>query len=231
MKHQILMAAMLAACVTASAQNQEKKVAINKSAQLDYTVANDGRTKDGLYYVKNTANDGVLVQGHYKNNERTGTWYFFDAKEKLTMRYNYDQKKLLYIDQASLKNVSVHVLSYDEEVAKNASAPLPLCPIDFYVSLIGNEIYSNNYDPANDDLTAEITAHIDAKGKAIYTVAYLSKDKKTLEKQIDLNVAFPIEWIPSVYKDKAIPSEFTVYAKIQANTVADNDYRRFRWND
>ncbi|MES2274479.1 MAG: hypothetical protein V4592_00535 [Bacteroidota bacterium] len=231
MKHQILVAAMLAVCTTAFAQGQEKKVKITQTSQLDYVVANDGRTKDGLYYVRNTTNDAVMVQGHYKNNERAGTWYFFDGKANLTMRYSYDQKKMLYIDPASLKNVAVHVLSEDADVAKNASAPLPLCPVDYYITLIGNAIYNNYYESANENLTAEITAHIDDKGKAVYTVAYLVKDKKTPEKQIELNVPFPIEWVPSAYKDKALPSEFTVYAKIQPNTVADNDSRRFRWDN
>jgi len=232
MKLQILITAMLAVCVSAYSQSNEKKVNISKTSQLDYTVANDGKTKDGLYYIKNTANNGLWVQGHYKSGMRSGTWYFFDSKQKLTMRYNYDQQKLLYIDQASLKNVKVKVLADDTTIAKNASAPLPLCAVDYYVALIGSEIYTNYFEPANENLIAEITAHIDAKGTATYTVAYIIKDKKMPEKQIAMNnMVFPIEWIPSTYNGKAIPSEFTVYAKIQSSTVADNNFPRFRWDN
>jgi hypothetical protein len=232
MKHQILLAAMLAVCVSASAQNEEKKIPLTKHSELTYTVANDGKTKDGIYAVKNTANNGVFVQGRYKDGNRTGTWYFFDDKEKLTMRYSYDQKKVLYLDKSALENVQVNVLSDDADIAKNASVPLPLCPVDFYVTLIGKEIAANYNDPMNDGATAEITAHVDEKGKAVYTIAYMtSKDKKSTPKIIALNSAFPVEWVPSAYNDKTVPAEFTVYAKIQSAGAGEDTYKRFRWND
>ncbi|QKJ31398.1 hypothetical protein HQ865_17050 [Mucilaginibacter mali] len=230
MKHQVLVAAMLAVCVSASAQTQEKKVALTKHAELNYTVANDGKTKEGLYSVKNTDNNGVLVRGSYKDGNRAGTWYFFDSKEQLTMRYNYDQKKVLYLDAKALDNVKVNVLSDDATIVKDASVPLPLCPVDFYVTLIGKEIATNYNDPTNEGVTAEITAHIDEKGKAVYTLAYVyGKNKKSTPKVIGLNAAFPVEWVPSTYKDKTIPSEFTVYAKIESANSSDDNYRRFNW--
>ena len=230
MKTKLLFMALLAVCLSVSAQQNEKKVMLTAQSQLDYTVASDGKTKDGLYYIKNLTNDALWVQGHYKNDVRSGTWYFFNGKSQLTMRYNYDQHKLLFIDSSALKNVAVHVLSDDATIAKNASAPLPLCPIDYYVSLLGSEIYANYNDPAYEDLTAEITAHIDEKGKATYTLAYLYKKSKSLEKAIELTVPFPIEWVPSKYHDKTIPSEFTVYANIRSND-STSGAARFRWDN
>lgn len=232
MKHQVLVAAMLAACVTASAQTQEKKVAISKSAELNYTVANDGKTKEGLYAIKNPKNDGVLVRGNYKDGNRAGTWYFFNDKEQLTLRYNYDQKKVLFLDQNALSNVKVNVISDDAEVAKNASVPLPLCPVDLYVNLLGKEIAANYKDPVNNGATAEITAHVDEKGKAVYTIAYITgKDKKTTPKIIAVNPVFPVEWVPSVYHDKPVAAEFTIYAKIDQGENADENFRRFNWSN
>jgi len=233
MKQQLLIVALLAICVSASAQGVQKTLPINKSSQLDYEVANDGHTKDGLYYVKNLAKDkdALYVQGHYKNNARTGTWYFFDAKGNLTMRYSYDQGKILFMEPKSLHNVSVNVLSDDPVVAKNATAPLPLCPVDYYASLIGNEIYAHYYDPTNDNLTAEIIAHIDAAGKATYTIDYIFKDRKSLRQSIDFKPVFPIEWLPATYEKKAIPSEFTIYAKISPKTDDQEGHARFDWNN
>jgi len=232
MKSRLIGVALLAASLSASAQTTEKTVSITKTSEVAYSVAPDGKTKDGLYYLKNLNNQGVWIRGSYKDNARAGTWYFFDAKENLTMRYSYDQKKLLYIDPKSLKNVTVHVLSDDQDVAKNASAPLPLCPVDYYANLIGNRIYTDNYDSTNDGLTAEITAHVDAAGKAVYTVAYIVKDKKTKETSIDMPPNFPIEWLPSTYKDKAIPSEFVIYAKLDKGAATDGqNMMRFNWNN
>lgn len=230
MKSRLFAIALIATGLSASAQTTEKTVGITKSSELAYNVAADGKTKDGLYYLKNLTNKGLWVRGSYKDNARSGTWYFFDGKENLTMRYSYDQKKILYIDPNSLKNVTVHVLSDDADVAKNASAPLPLCPVEYYTALIGNKIYSEGYDPANDGLTAEITAHIDASGKAMYTVAYLVKDKKTTSTLIQMPSNFTIEWLPSTYKDKAIPSEFVIYAKMDKGGD-ENNFRRFRWDN
>lgn len=135
------------------------------------------------------------------------------------------------MEPKALNNVAVHVLSDDPVIAKNASAPLPLCPVDYYASLIGNEIYAHYYDPTNDNLTAEIIAHIDASGKATYTINYIYKEKKTLQQAIDFRPIFPIEWIPATYDKKAIPSEFAIYAKITPPGDDKEDFPRFRWDN
>ncbi len=229
MKSKLLAIAMLSVSMSAFAQDNEKTVDVTKTAQISYNVAADGKTKDGLYSLKNLENKGLWVRGSYANNERSGTWYFFNAKEQLTMRYSYAQKKMLFLDPKSLANVSVKVLSDDAEVAKAASAPIPLCPVDFYVNLIGAKVYAEYNDKSEETLTAEITAHIDVNGKATYSVAYLVKDKKTRPVEVAFAPGFPIEWIPSTYQDKKIASEFTVYAKLDA-AVDGTGFQRFRWD-
>ncbi|GAB3923979.1 hypothetical protein [Mucilaginibacter myungsuensis] len=229
MKKQILAIAMLATGLSASAQELEKTAEITKTVQLSYNVAPDGKTKEGLYSLKNLSNKGLWLRGSYANNARSGTWYFFDSKENLAMRYSYDQKKVLFLDPKSLSNVAVKVLSDDEEVAKTASAPIPLCPVELYVSLIGNKVATEYYDKANEGLVAEITAHIDVNGKATYSVAYQIKDKKTRPIEVAFTPSFPIEWLPSKLGDKKLPSEFTVFAKVD-EAKDEYNFNRFRWD-
>jgi len=229
MKRKILFALLTAASLTAGAQTAETKVKLSDSTQLVYAEANNGN-KDGVYYVKNTKKDAVLLQGNYKNDKRIGTWYFFDANNKLTMRYNYDQKKLVYLDEAALKNVAVDIESDDPEVKKSASAPLPLCPIDLYTSYITKKLYAaGNGD--NNALDAEITAHVSADGTATYTVSYMgTNNRKVIDQKLNVpEDKFEIEWIPSKYKNQPVDSKFIVYTSVKANDK--NAFRRNSWNN
>lgn len=229
MKKNIFLAVLLAIGVSASAQTVEKTVKLENGAKLVYNVEPGTSTKSGVYALQNTKNEGLWMQGNYKNDNRIGTWYFFDAKNKLTMRYNYDQKKLGYLDTAALNNVSVEVLSTDANVVKNASAPLPLCSMDYYMSLLANKLYSDN-----GVADAEITAHVDTEGNATYSVSYVKENKKSPKKKIDLNSKVKLDWIPSMYNGKPVDAEFTVYATVRgadnASSTSSAD-RRFRWNN
>ncbi|MDB5144608.1 MAG: hypothetical protein JWQ66_3321 [Mucilaginibacter sp.] len=240
MKYLLSLFAVLA-CLSASAQ-KEKTVKLNDTTKLTYAVADNGRTKDGVYYIKNTVNDGLWVQGNYKQDARFGSWYFFDANDKkLVMRYNYDQKKLYYFDKDQLKNVSVRVLTTDEDVAKKASAPLPLCPVNYLLTVLVNRIYTD-MNLGDGSIQAEITAHVDSTGKASYTLVYNDPNKekpksddgstevapvKQWKIKLDDNL-FAIEWLPSSYNNKGLNSNFTIYALISPKTQPH--FQRFRWD-
>ncbi|MBK0380322.1 hypothetical protein [Mucilaginibacter segetis] len=227
MKNTLLTALLVGTCLAASAQKEEKHVKLSDTTQLVYAVADNGHTKDGAYYIKNLKNDGLFLKGYYKNDERAGTWYFFNTQNKLTMSYDYNDKKIGYVDPNSLKNIAVNILTKDAEVKEKASVPLPLCPIDYYSSLMARE--ANIVSEA--DLDAEITAHIDAKGNANYTVRYIKGKQATPEQTLKVDNKFDIDWVPSMYDNKPIASEFTVYATIKANDRDAYKTRRFRWDN
>jgi len=231
MKSSIFLALLMAAGLTAGAQSVEKKLKVNDVSQIVYNVDQGTSTKNGPYVVKNLSNDGVWLQGNYKNNARSGNWYFFSKDNKMTLRYNYDQKKLAFVDTAALTNVSVEILSSDEAAKNNASAPLPLCSIDYYLQLMANSIYAIN-DGRNQGLDAEITATIATDGTASYTVNYVVDKKKTATQRLVVpNNKFAIEWIPSMYNNKPVESKFTVYATMKGNDSISSATRRFRWDN
>ncbi|TFF40154.1 hypothetical protein [Mucilaginibacter psychrotolerans] len=225
MKISLLAVLFLVATVSANAQRAEKKSRISDSTQLVYSTP-DGQIKDGAYYIQNTKNNNVLVQGNYKNDVRVGNWYFFSGENKLVLRYNYDQKKVAYIDNSMFNTVGVEIPNVEEEVAKNASAPVPLCAIDYYTSLLSSEVY--NFNKGN-SLKLEITAHVAIDGKATYYIAYVDNSKKTAPKEMKLKGdKFAIDWIPAMYNNQPIYSEFTVYATLLEE---GSGQRRFRWHD
>ncbi|TWR30531.1 hypothetical protein FPZ43_06220 [Mucilaginibacter pallidiroseus] len=207
--------------------NAQEKVKLSDSTQLVYAGVKGDR--EGLYQIKNLKNDGVWVQGNYKNDARTGTWYFFNSKKELDLRYSYDQKKLLFFNNDMLKDVTVEILSDDSETKKSATAPLPLCPIELYASIVASKVNDKN-DGGNDPFEAEITAEVATDGTATYTAKFRGVNKKVITNSLNVpQDHFNIDWIPAMYKGKPIASKFVVYAQVQGNGTSN--YRRFRWND
>ncbi|MCD8740633.1 hypothetical protein LT679_08485 [Mucilaginibacter roseus] len=225
MKNLILSALLLSAC-TAFAQ-KEKKHQITENTQAVYAVADDGKTKDGLYAVRNTKDDGAIVQGYYKNNSRAGTWYFFDNQKKLSLRYNYDTKKMLYYDKKQLDNVEVKILKGSDEEKKNASAPLPLCSTDYLAALLLSRMPQITNAPGG-ELDVVIDARVGADGNARYTVGYKT-EKGDYEKQViklDDNSEQLLSWIPANYNGKNLDADFIMVAKFNNDP---NTQRRTRW--
>ncbi|GAA4924246.1 hypothetical protein [Mucilaginibacter defluvii] len=226
MKNLILSALLLSAC-TAFAQ-KEKKHQITENTQAVYAVADDGKTKEGLYAVRSMKDDAAIVQGYYKNDARAGTWYFFDSQKKLSLRYNYDTKKILYYDKTQLDNVEVKILKGTEDEKKNASAPLPLCSTDYLATLLLSRMPQIINAPGG-EMDVVIDARVDADGKARYTVGYKT-DKGDYEKQVikldNDSDKFLVNWIPAAYNGKSLDADFILVAKYNNDP---NTQRRTRW--
>ncbi|MBB5396778.1 hypothetical protein [Mucilaginibacter sp. AK015] len=231
MKNKILlMMTLMVAGLSASAQTAEKKAKITNASEVVYNVNTTNNHKEGVYAIQNLNNNGLWLQGVYKDDQRAGNWNFFNKDFKLFMRYNYDQKKLAFLDEHALDNVIVTILSDEDKVRKDASVPLPLCSVDYYLQLMANNIYAVR-DAKYKDMDAEVTARIGTDGKATYTVIYSVNGKKADKQKVTLpDDKFAVEWIPSMYNDKPVESEFTAYLKIQGDEPAVDHMRRTSWN-
>lgn len=60
-----------------------------------YVLKSDPKIKQGPYIVLLNRKTPI-ARGRYNNNNKTGTWFFFDPEGKLVERYNYDKNKFLY---------------------------------------------------------------------------------------------------------------------------------------
>ena len=67
----------------------------NSIVERFYVLKSNPEIKQGLYAAY--LNRRILIAaGHYKNNKKIGTWYFFDSQGKLVERYSYDKKTFGY---------------------------------------------------------------------------------------------------------------------------------------
>ncbi|WP_131539514.1 hypothetical protein [Pedobacter nototheniae] len=210
------------------AQNlQEKKFDLPDGSKLIYQTINNAL--NGLYEIK----DGslVLLRGNYVNEKRVGNWYLFNKDKSLFARYNYDAKKLLFVDSKMLALATIKINSGNTEIDTKASVSLPILSIEQYfpiASTLATDAIPDKDKNTLDPNSITITAAIDEVGAAKYTVNYLIKNEK-INQRLELDkFPFKIDWIPASYEGKAYPSEFIIKVKIN-NKPADGNHRRFNW--
>lgn len=207
----------------------QKEAKLIDDSKLIYHV-NEKNELHGAYSVQNTK-DNVTIRGSYTDNKRTGNWYCFNNDKSLFLRYNYDQKKILFIDTVAIKKAEIVILDKNPEAVKNASISVPVCPLDQYISFLKKEISDVFPQPHMQYATPtnlEIVAKVDANGQAKYQVNYIFDKIKRSISVSGKSKAFVIDWVPAMYEGKGVASEFKVATEI---SFSNNDgHKRFNWN-
>lgn len=208
---------------------KEKTKELTGNAILVYHFNNEKQI-NGAYYVKNITNKGVWLKGNYKANQPAGSWYFFNSENKLMLRYNFDDKKVFYLDPNFYNSSKINILSLDEKVKKNASVPIPLFPIDLLLEIAGKngEIVDKivNKETIN---TLKFITNIGEDGIATYDLKTM--DDKILLRNINLKIKdFPMDWVASNYQGQPISSQLEIILNVNDRSGVDNSGRRVRWN-
>lgn len=221
--------ALIAAIINPGDTVQKTKILADNS-RITYNVKEKNKL-EGAYFIENT-DKTIWMRGTYKDEKKSGNWYAFNNDKTVFMRYNYDLKKLLYLDTVAIKKAEISITDKNEEAAKNASVPLPICSIDQYVSIMGeavkagfpkdNIIYSK---PTDVTIVATIKSAKDIKYSAVYNFRGTNLTFEINNKDLDLN----IDWIPSTYNGKDVEAEFKVNTKIEFDPNPSQT-RRFKWN-
>ncbi|WP_157280204.1 hypothetical protein [Pedobacter borealis] len=197
-------------------QAQEQKTSVLSDQTKVVYAMNDAKKLEGVYSVLKN-DDKVFLRGVYKDNVRSGNWYAFNDNGNVFLRYNYDLKKLLYLDTVSINRLKVEVKTDDPEVKEKASIPVPISSIDQYISLLATElkrvILKDNKN-ADGTLDADLITNIDKNGKASYEASYTVDGIPVTKRLIISEKTFDIDWIPSSYKGVNYASVFSVKAKI-----------------
>lgn len=220
---------LLCFTIVSQAQNiRENTVNLNDGSKLTYQILNG--LKNGLYSIKK---DGVtLLRGNYVNDKRVGNWYFFNPDNSLYMRYNYDQHKLLFVDDKVLTVANIRVLSDDEEVRNKASIALPIASLSQYYSLAlesAKKALPEALKVSSDPIKAVLVASIDPTGNATYSVNFSAKGaSQKLDFLID-HPEFKIEWIQSMLNGKGYPAEFSIETTLSYERNQD-EVKRFYWH-
>lgn len=217
--------------ITSYAQNSSKNVSYTLS---DGTVVNetvvDG-IKNGVSEMID-AEGKVLSRGKYKNDFKTGNWFFFTKKDSLYLKYNYDEKKILFFDPSKLYFVNVEIDTKDEKVKKGASIPLPLISIDEYISLLDKLIESKLSNElklrGEGKYDIEVVATVNNDGKAKYSLNYKLYGKPFSKKIDQIDDKIIIDWIPASYEKTSLNSKFIV--KLSYDFETSSGHKRFSWN-
>lgn len=207
----------------------EKEVTLLDNSKLIYHV-NEKNEMQGAYSVQNPKND-ITLRGSYTANKRTGNWYCFNNDKSIFLRYNYDLKKILFIDTVAIQQAEIVIIDKNPEAVKNASISVPVCAIDQYISFLKQEIidvFPTNQMQYTAPTDIQIVAKLDTKNQVKYEVNYVfDRSKKTFYIS-GKNKAFTIDWIPAMYNGEVVASEFKVATQI--SFTSENGHKRFNWN-
>jgi hypothetical protein len=206
----------------------EKTARLVDQSKVSYNVS-ENQVLNGAFEIKDVK-DITRVRGGYTNDKRSGNWYCFDAAGKMVLRYNYDLKKIVSLDEDQLGGISAKVLDKDTDAVNNASMPVPVCSIDQMKKIVEEQL--KNDIPAKmraegGQVTADFTIKVNPDGEAKYFAKYVFKDLSYTTMVYVKDKVFQIEWLPSSYKGKAYKSEVTFSSSFE---LVPGDHKRFIWN-
>lgn len=206
----------------------QKTKILSDNSRVTYNV-NEKNKLEGAYFVENTNRD-IWIRGAYKDNQRIGNWYTFNSDKTVALRYNYDLKKILFLDTIALKKAEITIT--DPNANGNGSVVLPICSIDQYLSVLkaaAKSIFPKEQIVYNKEIPIEIIATVKSSDDVIYTISYKINDKMYAFDIKNKDIDFDIEWIPSSYNGKNLEAEFSVKSSL---LFSDNgsDKQRFKWN-
>lgn len=206
---------------------QKTKVLADDS-RLTYNV-NEKNRLEGAYFVENTNKD-IWIRGAYKDNQRVGNWYAFNNDKTVALRYNYDLKKVIFLDTLALKKAEITIA--DEKAQGKGSVTLPICSIDQYLSILkeaAKSSFPKDQIIYNKEIPIEIIANVKASNDVTYTISYKINDKLYAFDINNKNIDFDIEWIPSTSNGKNIEAEFSIKSSLLFSANG-SEKLRFKWN-
>ncbi|RZL34815.1 MAG: hypothetical protein EOP00_30945 [Pedobacter sp.] len=225
----LISGALIASIINPETSVQKTKILIDNS-RLTYNI-NEKNKLEGAYFVENTDRN-IWIRGSYKEEKRVGNWYAFNSNKTVFMRYNYDTKKILALDTIALKKAEITITDKNEEYAKNASAPLPICSIDQYTSLLveaAKTSFPKDNIIYNKPFSITINAVVKSAKNVTYTASYAYLGRNYVFDISTKNLDFNIDWIPSSYNGKDVEAEFKVTTSTEFSTNGTGKLR-FKWN-
>ncbi|WP_231491624.1 hypothetical protein [Pedobacter sp. Leaf170] len=208
--------------------NVDKTEKLKDNSVANYQLDENGK-KSGPFKIT-SSKGGILLSGSYKDGNRVNDWYCFDRNGNVTLRYNYNLKKLILLSEKQIADYEFKVDDSNAEVQEKFQAPFPICSAEQFKGLLISEFIQQipaKQKTSKANLKGEVTALISETGRVKYFVKYVL-DGYEYKTSVDLdNKVFNVEWIPATYKDKTYKSE----AKFNIDVAIDpTTERRFIWN-
>jgi|GEM_PF-4236459 len=196
--------------------------------ELNYKITPEA-LKNGPIFLTDSKTQNILVRGFYKNNEPSGTWYFYNPNG-LETSYNYDNRKVLFIDTAVLAKNIVSIKSNNKELLEKASVPILLYPKDLFVKTIVDE-FTKVKTADSSEFHIEIVTDFSRPEKINYSVKYFEAGKEKTQPLKFNDLPLEINWVPAMYIKEFVPSEIRMKISLSGLKFADDNSKRFRWDN
>lgn len=207
---------------------ETKQGTLSDGSKVSY-ILDDNKALNGAYSIT-SPEDKVWLRGSYKDNLRVGNWYCFNSDGSMVLRYSYDLKKVIAIDDKMLAKISFSINDKDESIKEKATVPVPICSIEQYVSLFNEQIYSiitKEQKNLPKELPVDIIASINSKGAVTYKLGYMINGLTYTSKLVVIEKMYDLQWAPAMYEGKIVPSDVVISSKL---VLDGNKLQRFIWN-
>jgi hypothetical protein len=158
----------------------------------------------------------LIVSGHYKNNIKTGSWFFYNPAGKLIEKYNYDKHAFIYegplYEAQYLSYLFDDTLRMGDRVMRPLKAGGPYYGYIPYLNLF--QVPFNMVDLDTNDFTANVELLISPLGRLADYSVRLTSDYNDYDYVFKLDVnLFSDEdrsFAPATVNGKAVMSRIIV---------------------
>lgn len=208
---------------------QETKTVNKRTAQTidEYEVLKSDKSIKNGKYTKKMVYGLLLTKGQFKNNEKVGTWEFYDLYTgQLEQKYNFDINKFEFIDLANSREYNFYN-NNTWTISKLDTMPLLIGGLSELRVKLAEIAYSKSKAPKFPKEGMALFSFIVTKEGATkdFKVSYSSDN--TFENEI-LNAIkeFKGTWLPGKYKGELVDTEVLIpmYVKYKVNTDYEKQY-------
>jgi protein TonB len=190
---------------------QKVKQVIDKSNREVYFVLKKDQTIKHGEFVKLYPNkNNVLMAGYYKNGEKDSIWTFFDASGEIIQKYNYSNKKLVFLRDSNKVTETKYKLinGTDNPLVTLDRQPVFLGGDDYLFILLAQIIqYPEEAAKNGKGGKVYISFVVDKNGKATNFNVLNSPGFGLEEEALRAVKSLPDYWIPGVLNGEFVDIE------------------------
>lgn len=206
----------------------EKKNKLNDDVTEKFQVLKDNQQVKNGHYEAIYRHRVPVAQGNYSNNQKTGTWRFYNQKGKLMQVYDYDSRTLKY-EAKELAATSNFFYSIDKEIADTDKITKPLkIGGRYYGYLPYLGLYQppfNPYEYGTGGCIAIVELLISPLGRLaeykVRTACSLMQYDQTIALSVGLFKEEDKQFIPATYNGEPILSRIIIRCRLNQDGTLD----------
>lgn len=174
-----------------------------KGREIYYVLKTDENIKHGSYnYV---IKKKIVVKGQYENNEKTGIWEFYNANDSLEQKYDYSNKKMIYIkNENDFENCKVALNDEKTEIIPEVK-PIFIGGMSSYERFISDNLkYPKKAKAKRIEGRQIVLILLSKDGEVKNSKIYRSISPDIDQEALRLISILPNNWIPAKHKNEFV---------------------------